>query len=150
MREGKWYVDIDANIVRTLPLRDSYSSLLDSQHEWRIYPKLATQPFMDIAPSNPFALFVNDLDDHRGIGIITPKDKDTGKGGEEFTFKWDHEGFTQYAGNTEISGAVPLESVDIKLYYLSECLVPGTFIGCNEVRSIPPTRTHVNATRLTL
>ncbi|GMH64345.1 hypothetical protein TrST_g2472 [Triparma strigata] len=102
------------------------------KHEWRIYPKLATQPFMDIAPSNHFALFVNDLDDHRGIGIIAPKDKDEGKGGEEFTFKWDHEGFTQYAGNTEISGAVPLESVDIKLYYLSECLVPGTFIGCNE------------------
>ncbi|GMH93073.1 hypothetical protein TL16_g12530 [Triparma laevis f. inornata] len=102
------------------------------KHDWRIYPKLATQPFMDITPSEPFAMFVNDLDDHRGIGIIAPKDKDTGRGGEPFTFKWDHEGFTQYAGNTEISGAVPLENVDIKLYYLSECLIPGTFIGCKE------------------
>ena len=30
---------------------------------------------MDIDPSNAFAMFVNDRDEHRGIGIIEPNDK---------------------------------------------------------------------------
>ena len=62
------------------------------------------------------------------------------KAGEPFTFKWDHLGFTQYAGNAEISAAVPLDAVDIKLYYLQcnpapfgDCIsIPGTFYGWEE------------------
>jgi len=111
-----------------------------NKNEWRIYPKVATQPFMDIDPSNAFAMFVNDRDNSRGIGVTEPKDKVVAKAGEPFTFKWDHLGFTQYAGNAEISSAVPLDAVDIKLYYLQctpapfgDCIsIPGTFYGWEE------------------
>jgi hypothetical protein len=68
---------------------------------WRIYAKLATQPFLEIDPSAPFEMHVNDLDNNRGIGVISPVAGETAVTGEPFTFKWDHHGFTEYAGNSE-------------------------------------------------
>jgi hypothetical protein len=101
------------------------------KNEWRIYPKLATQPFLEIAPTAPFAMFVNDLDENRGIGIIEPQDQTEAVVGEPFTFKWDANGFTHYAGHDAIGDAIPVDNVDIKLYYLTGC-IPETFIGCTE------------------
>ena len=101
-----------------------------NRKNWYIHPKLASQPFLDIAPTAPFEMWVNDLDDNRGIGITAPVNGTRAVAGEPFTFIWDHLGYTQYAGNAEISSAIPLNTVDVKLYYLYDCLFGA--IGCQE------------------
>ena len=98
---------------------------------WLIHPKLATQPFMEILPSAFFKLLVNDLDSHKGIGVTAPSNNAVAVSGKPFTFKWDAKGYVHYAGNSEISAEVPVENVDIKLFYFSNC-IPETFMLCEE------------------
>ena len=135
IRNDCWENSVDGEPIEFMALMSKRTSFTGSgsiELEWTIsYPKLATQPFLDIAPSAPFAMFVNDLDDNRGIGIIEPQDQTEAVVGEPFTFKWDAKGFTHYAGHDAIGDAIAVENVDIKLYYLTNC-IPETFIGCTE------------------
>jgi hypothetical protein len=125
----------------TIPYSDHLSMYLREESEdvdwqcdrssWTATAKLASQPFLTIADTAPFKLYVNWhddgylVDDTRGMGITAPVGGEKLTAASHYSFEWDSEHFTYFHREVgmEIGTIESIENVDVKLFYY-DCLTP--------------------------
>mmetsp|Transcript_18923 Transcript_18923/g.35092 ORF Transcript_18923/g.35092 Transcript_18923/m.35092 type:complete len:1244 (+) Transcript_18923:51-3782(+) len=99
---------------------DSSSWTCDETKYWKLHLKLATQPFLEIDPSDNFELKVNYENGaySEGLGVTSPAYGDSFVGSGERTIEWDDDHFTYYASESGTTQGVikKVPNVDIMLH----------------------------------